>query len=63
MGQGVGSGHRRETTSVFCDLRGFTTFSDSAEPEELLGVLREYHSAMGALIVKYAVLQGWLENA
>ncbi len=58
-GEQLLAGHRRETTSVFCDLRGFTTFSDSAEPEELLGVLREYHSAMGALIVKY---EGTLEH-
>jgi len=58
-GEQLLAGHRRETTSVFCDLRGFTAFSDSAEPEELLGVLREYHSAMGALIVKY---EGTLEH-
>jgi Response regulator containing a CheY-like receiver domain and a GGDEF domain len=44
-------GHRRVATSLFADLRGFTSFSEGADPEEVLGVLREYHVAMGALIV------------
>ncbi len=46
-------GHRREITVVFSDLRGFTAFSDGAEPEEALGVLRAYHAAMGDLIFKH----------
>ena len=58
-GEQLLAGHRRETTSVFCDLRGFTTFSDSAEPEELLGVLREYHSAMGST---HRQIRGTLEH-
>ncbi len=45
--------HRREICYVFVDLRGFTAFTDSAEPEEVESVLREYHSTMGALIVEY----------
>lgn len=45
--------HRREITVVFCDLRGFTQFSETAEPEEVVGVLREYHQALGKLIHKY----------
>jgi adenylate cyclase len=53
------AGHRRVATSVFCDLRGFTAFSEAAEPEEVLGVLREYHAAMGELIVEHA---GTLEH-
>jgi len=44
------AGHRREITVVFADLRGFTPFSESAEPEEALGVLRAYHAAMGEVI-------------
>jgi adenylate cyclase len=52
-------GHRREATAVFCDLRGFTAFSDSAEPEEVLGLLREYHAMMGAQIVDHG---GTLEH-
>ncbi|TME12499.1 MAG: adenylate/guanylate cyclase domain-containing response regulator [Chloroflexi bacterium] len=53
------AGHRRLATSVFCDLRGFTPFSEAAEPEEVLGVLREYHKAMGELIVEHG---GTLEH-
>jgi class 3 adenylate cyclase len=39
--------HRREVTALFCDLRGFTAFSDASEPEEVMVVLREYHEGMG----------------
>jgi adenylate cyclase len=42
--------HRREVTVVFCDLRGFTAFAEMAEPEEVMGVLREYHACLGQLI-------------
>jgi len=52
-------GHRRQITVAFCDLRGFTAFAETAEPEEVLGVLRDYHRAMGELIVKH---QGTLEH-
>jgi len=45
--------HRREITVVFLDLRGFTAFSDSTEPEEVMEVLRVYHAAMGKLIFSY----------
>jgi adenylate cyclase len=45
--------HRREVTIVFCDLRGFTAFAEAAEPEEVIAVLRDYHSALGALIDKF----------
>jgi class 3 adenylate cyclase len=45
--------HRREVTVVFCDLRGYTAFSDTTEPEELMQLLREYHATLGALIDKY----------
>ncbi|MFQ5830533.1 MAG: response regulator [Candidatus Methylomirabilia bacterium] len=51
--------HRREITVVFCDLRGFTAFSETAEPEEVMGVLREYHAAMGSLIFRF---EGTLER-
>ena len=43
--------HRREVTVVFIDLRGFTAFAERAEPEEVMGVLREYHARMGALVL------------
>jgi adenylate cyclase len=45
--------HRREVTVVFCDLRDFTAFAESAEPEEVIAVLRDYHGALGALIDKF----------
>jgi adenylate cyclase len=51
--------HRREIVVVFCDLRGFTAFAESSEPEEVMAVLAEYHSALGELIFRY---QGTLER-
>jgi class 3 adenylate cyclase len=45
--------HRREICYVFLDLRGFTAFTDAAEPEEVDTVLREYHAAMGNLVTQY----------
>jgi class 3 adenylate cyclase len=45
--------HRREVTVVFLDLRGFTAFAETAEPEEVMGVLREYHAEMGKLILAH----------
>ena len=45
--------HRGVVTVVFIDLRGFTSFAESAEPEEVMELLREYHSAMGKLVVSY----------
>ena len=42
--------HRRDICAVFIDIRGFTTFTDSAEPEEVMTLLAEFHAAMGALI-------------
>ena len=45
--------HRREITAIFLDLRGFTAFSDSAEPEEVIALLRSYHAEMGKLIFKF----------
>jgi len=51
--------HRREVTVVFLDLRGFTAFAETAEPEELMAVLREYHADMGKLILEH---EGTLER-
>ncbi len=51
--------HRREVTVVFGDLRGFTQFSETAEPEEVMGILRDYHAAVGALIFRH---EGTLER-
>ncbi len=62
----VGSGdesflnsHRREIVVVFCDLRRFTPFAESSEPEEVMGVLGEYHAALGDLVFQY---EGTLER-
>jgi adenylate cyclase len=46
--------HRREITALFCDLRGFTGFSESADPEDVSALLREYHAAVGEKIIKYS---------
>lgn len=51
--------HRREVTVVFCDLRGFTAFSETTEPEEVMCILREYHTALGELIFRF---EGTLER-
>ena len=45
--------HRREITVVFCDLRGFTAFAETSEPEEVMGILRQYHEALGELIYRH----------
>lgn len=58
-GEKLLAGHRREVTTVYCDLRGFTAFAESAEPEEVLDVMREYHREMGAIIVAHS---GTLEH-
>jgi class 3 adenylate cyclase len=62
----VGSGdesfldsHRREIVVVFCDLRRFTPFAESSEPEEVMGVLGEYHAALGELVFRF---EGTLER-
>jgi adenylate cyclase len=51
--------HRRDITTVFTDLRGFTAFAETAEPEETMAVLRDYHEALGALVFAY---EGTLEH-
>jgi adenylate cyclase len=51
--------HRREIVVVFCDLRGFTPFAESSEPEEVISVLTEYHAALGDLVFRF---EGTLER-
>jgi class 3 adenylate cyclase len=58
-GEALLAGHRRQITAMFCDLRGFSTFSETAEPEEVFSVLREYQAGMGQLIAQYG---GTLEH-
>ncbi len=51
--------HRSEITAVYCDLRGFTSFAETAEPEEVISVLRGYHEALGDLVFRF---EGTLEH-
>jgi class 3 adenylate cyclase/CheY-like chemotaxis protein len=51
--------HRREVAVVFCDLRGFSASSENSEPEEVMGVLREFHTAAGEIMHPY---EGTLER-
>ena len=46
--------HRQEITALFCDLRGFTGFSESSDPEDVMALLRDYHAAIGEIITKYS---------
>ncbi|HEV3161962.1 MAG TPA: adenylate/guanylate cyclase domain-containing protein [Xanthobacteraceae bacterium] len=46
--------HRREITALFCDLRGFTGFSESSDPEDVMTLLRQYHAAIGEIIITYS---------
>ncbi|HMA79852.1 MAG TPA: adenylate/guanylate cyclase domain-containing protein, partial [Candidatus Binatia bacterium] len=57
--EGILETHRRDIVVVFCDLRGFTAFAETAEPEEVMNILHEYHAEMGRLIIEY---EGTLEH-
>jgi class 3 adenylate cyclase len=52
-GDSILASHRREITVLFCDMRGFTPFSETAEPEEVMAVLREFHHAVGPMIFEH----------
>jgi adenylate cyclase len=52
--------HRRQVAVLFCDLRGYTNFADAVEPEELMGVLGEFHDAVGRLVHRYEATVGAL---
>ena len=58
-GESVLEWHRREIVVVFCDLRGFTPFAETSEPEEVMTVLEEYHAALGDLVLRF---EGTLER-
>lgn len=58
-GEQLLAGHRREITVAFCDLRGFTSFAEKADPEELMALLHEYHLMMGEAITAH---DGTLEH-
>src|SRR4029079_10131154 len=45
--------HRREIVVVFCDIRGFTSFAERAEPEEVMALLRDYHASLGPIVARF----------
>jgi class 3 adenylate cyclase/CheY-like chemotaxis protein len=51
--EGLLESHRRHVAVVFCDLRGFTAFSETADPEDVMGILQEYHGTVGGLISEF----------
>ena len=51
--EGILQSHRRDIAVLFCDLRGFTAFAEAAEPEEVIGLLREYHDMLVPLVHRY----------
>jgi adenylate cyclase len=57
--EGMLEGHRREITVVFCDLRGFTAFAETAEPEDVMGVLAEFHHELGQLVFRFEGTLEW----
>jgi adenylate cyclase len=52
-GEAILESHRREIVALFCDMRGFTAFAETTEPEDMMAVLREYHDALGPLVHQY----------
>jgi DNA-binding response OmpR family regulator len=54
--------HRRQVAMFFADLRGWTSFADAVEPEEVMGVLREFHAAIGGLVRRFDATVGFLEG-
>ncbi len=50
--EGILDTHRRDIVIVFCDLRGFTSFAETGEPEEVRDLLREYHAALGPIVTR-----------
>jgi adenylate cyclase len=54
--------HRRQVAMIFADLRGWTSFVDAVEPEELMRVLREFHDAIGRLVKRFDATVGFLEG-
>jgi adenylate cyclase len=58
-GESILESHRREIAVLFADMRGWTAFSVNTEPEEVMGVIREFHNAMGNLILRFEATVGW----
>jgi len=60
--EGILVSHRRQVAIFFADLRGWTSFADAVEPEELMRVLREFHAAVGRLVKRFDATVGFLEG-
>jgi len=58
--EGLLDSHRREIAVIFADLRGWTAFSETTEPEEVRGVIREFHDTMGSILARHEATVGWL---
>lgn len=52
-GQSAIASHRREVAVLFCDFRGFTPFSETADPEDVIGLLDEYHEVVGEVVFRH----------
>jgi len=59
QGESILDSHRREIAVLFADLRGWTSFSATTEPEEVMGVIQDFHASMGDLILEYEATVGW----
>jgi adenylate cyclase len=59
QGESILESHRREIAVLFADLRGWTSFSATTEPEEVMGVIRSFHETMGNLIIEFEATVGW----
>jgi adenylate cyclase len=59
QGESVLESHRREIATLFADLRGWTSFSATTEPEEVMKIISEFHNRMGELILRYEATVGW----
>jgi class 3 adenylate cyclase/CheY-like chemotaxis protein len=59
QGESILESHRREIAVLFADLRGWTSFSATTEPEEVMGVIRDFHTTMGKLILEFEATVGW----
>ena len=58
-GESLLENHRREIAVVFADLAGWTAFSETTEPEEVMGVIREFHDTVGGIVGRFEATVGW----
>jgi len=63
QGESILESHRREIAVLFADLRGWTNFSATTEPEEVMGVIGSFHAAMGGLILEFEATVDQVQTA